>query len=135
DRSVGEAVRRAHARAAGKGLLAYGDMVGVLWRQKQFPAAIRLEQLWNRLQKSLNFQLFCGYPIDIFDRTFDIGVIDALLCAHTHLLPTRSNAGLETAIRRAVNEVLGSEMELPQSLTEADRRPARAAIPAGEAAI
>src|SRR4029077_19190901 len=96
DRSVGEAVRRAHARAAGKGLLAYGDMVGVLWRQKQFPAAIRLEQLWNRLQKSLNFQLFCGYPIDIFDRTFDIGVIDALLCAHTHLLPTRSNAGLET---------------------------------------
>jgi hypothetical protein len=80
-------------------------MVGVLWKAKQFPAAIRLEQLWNRLRTATAFDLFCSYPIDVFDKDFDVGVMDALLCAHTHLLPSGANAMLQDALDRAIGDM------------------------------
>lgn len=50
-------VRPAHDRA---GLRAYGEMVGVLWKNRQFSAAVRLPQFWNRLLSRMSFTLFCG---------------------------------------------------------------------------
>ncbi len=43
------AMRQVQAAKGTEGLRAYGEMVGVLWKARQFAAAIRLEQLWNRL--------------------------------------------------------------------------------------
>jgi hypothetical protein len=40
----------------------YGEMVAVLWAQGKHRAAIRLEQLWNRLAQEREFYLLCGYP-------------------------------------------------------------------------
>jgi hypothetical protein len=34
----------------------------VLWAEKNFDAAIRLEQLWNELAKRISFYLPCAYP-------------------------------------------------------------------------
>src|SRR5581483_2761203 len=42
--SVGRLIREASALANGNELRVYGEMVGLLWKQQQFPAAIRLEQ-------------------------------------------------------------------------------------------
>jgi MEDS: MEthanogen/methylotroph, DcmR Sensory domain len=109
DRAVGEMVRVAVERAGDRGVRAYGDMVGLLWGERQFPAAIRLEQLWNRLRKTVKFSLFCAYPVDIFGGEFDGGVLDALLCAHTHLLPSGVDGQLDSAVNRAMNEVLGTK--------------------------
>ncbi len=109
DRIVGDAVRRSMALAGGNGVRAYGEMVGLLWKDRQYPAAIRLEQLWHKLRAQAPFSLFCWYPIDIFAPDFDSGIVDALLSAHTHLLPRDAHGHLYAALERAMDEVLGAD--------------------------
>jgi hypothetical protein len=105
DEVVGRMIRRTKGQSA-VGLRAYGEMVGILWDRGEYPAAIRLEQLWHRLLKSVDFQLFCAYPIDIFGDHFEVGLVDAVLCAHTHLVPHAPDDELERAIGRAMREIL-----------------------------
>jgi hypothetical protein len=114
------------------GLRAYGEMVGILWKAEQFSAAILLEQFWNSLLSRWSFHLFCAYPIDIFDEDFQAAHLDALLCAHTHLLPTASNEELDGAIDRAMDEILGARVEDLRLRMRADDRPDWAAIPRAE---
>jgi hypothetical protein len=40
----------------------YGEMVAVLWAEGNHRAAIRLEELWNKLATQREFSLLCGYP-------------------------------------------------------------------------
>jgi hypothetical protein len=126
---IGRVVCEARQRAPG--LRAYGEMVGILWANGEFPAAIRLEQLWHRLLKQVDFSLFCGYPIDIFSDRFEPGVVDALLCAHTHLLSCSPNSDLEEALERAAREVLQPKVTELSGM----RRPAWPDMPHGEAII
>jgi hypothetical protein len=55
------------------------------------------------------------------------------MCTHTHLVPT--GAGLEPALARAMEDVLGPSAAGVQSLIETDSRPAWAALPRAEATI
>lgn len=132
DRVVGNLVRESKEYAAGN-LRAYGEMVGILWQRRQFPAAIRLEQLWHKLLKSIDFSLFCAYPIDVFDEQFEPGVVDALLCAHTHLLSAGRNGDIEQAVMRAMAELMPGAYG-PSAIPQ-PRRTAWAAMPRGEAII
>ena len=86
---------------------AYGEMVGVLWSAQEFAAAIQLEEYWNRLLGTTNFKLFCGYPINIFTDAFHHSDVNAVVCAHTHVVPTSDNGDLEEAMTRALDEVVG----------------------------
>lgn len=131
---VGALVRDLHARGAG--LRGYGEMVGMLWQAKEFPAAIRLEQLWEKLRKSIDFDIYCAYPIDPFDHHFQAGVLDALLCSHTRLVPTGpSDGALERAIERAISDMLGSNVSSLEVHAKAKHRAAWPAIPKAEATI
>lgn len=58
---VGGLVRR--ARASGRRVRAYGEMVALLWSDGQVNAAIELEGLWNRLRDEVEFSLYCAYPM------------------------------------------------------------------------
>jgi hypothetical protein len=61
---------------------AFGEMVNVLWHQKNEAAAINLEQMWNRLLSGRSVSLFCAYRMDTLDPKLE------LVCReHTHLLP------------------------------------------------
>ena len=42
------------------------EMVAVLWEQKKYDAAVRLEQLWNELARTHSFYLCCAYPASEF---------------------------------------------------------------------
>ncbi len=55
-------------RASGNGrkVRAFGEMVTLLWEQGNAGATIRLEHLWNGLQRRENFSLFCAYPRSSF---------------------------------------------------------------------
>lgn len=106
------------------GLRAYGEMVGLLWRGCQYAAAIRLEQFWNRLLSRSSINLFCGYPIDILSRDFDPNAVDALLCAHTHVVPAGTGM-LEASICRAMTEVLGTKAEWAEAAMKDERFRAR----------
>jgi anti-sigma regulatory factor (Ser/Thr protein kinase) len=47
--------------ASGRPLLAFGEMVGLLWEQGDVGAAIALEDLWNQLASVHTFDLLCAY--------------------------------------------------------------------------
>jgi len=133
--AFGTVAREIQTRVYPNQLRAYGEMVGLLWKAGQYAAAIRLEGFWNKLLKSTHFQLFCAYPIDVFGAEFQMSALDALLSAHTHLLPTGASGDLENAIERAIGEVLGPRAETLGPLTNANFRPSWAVMPRAEAGI
>jgi hypothetical protein len=95
----------------GYGLRAYGEMVGILWKTRQFAAAARLEQLWNRLLGKSCFSLNCAYDIDVFGTDLPLASLDHVLCTHSHLIPAQSNRHLEVALRRPMDEILGPDSD------------------------
>jgi hypothetical protein len=135
EETVGALIRQISAKAGGKGLRAYGEMVDVLWNSGDSAAAISLEQCWNKLLNAHGFSLLCAYQIDVFGNEFQVGVLDNVLCAHTHLVPARSNEDLNVAVNRAMDEVLGSRAEGLKLLIKANFRPSWAVIPPAEATV
>jgi PAS domain S-box-containing protein len=71
---------------------AFGEMVALLWSDGKADAAIRLEELWNELAKSLPFTLLCGYPLEQFAHEADGGVFRTVCDAHSDVLPAESYA-------------------------------------------
>jgi hypothetical protein len=63
---VGEVIER--ARAGGRNVRAFGEMVAILWANGHAGATVRLEFLWNRLLRTEKFPLFCAYPKAGFTR-------------------------------------------------------------------
>jgi hypothetical protein len=108
---VGAAIGRLWPSEAGVGVRAYGEMVGLLWKTGQFAAANRLEQLWNRLLAQSSFSLYCAYEIDIFGKDFYASSVNAILRAHTHVIPAQPDGNLEAALYQAMDEILGAGAE------------------------
>jgi hypothetical protein len=131
ERAIGEAVRQVQATEFAH-MRAYGEMVGILWNARQYSAAIRLEQFWNKLLSRWSFSLYCSYAIDIFGTDFDPNLLDGLLSTHTHLLPADTEGRLENSLRRAMDEVLGAEASGVRTLIKAGYRPSWAIMPVGE---
>ncbi len=130
---VGSALRDLHQRNGHTGVRAYGEMVGILWEQNRIPAAIRLEEYWNRLIEAAPFSLYCGYPIDVFSRDFSQETLDSVLCTHTHMHPVDENLG--EALNRAMDEVLGNRAHGIRLLIKSTFRPAWASLPSAEATV
>ena len=86
---------------------AYGEMVGILWREERYSAAILLEEYWNKLLPFGGLKLFCGYPIDIFSKDFHNPAVERLLAAHTHVVCSGHGRDLEGALNRAMDDVFG----------------------------
>jgi KaiC/GvpD/RAD55 family RecA-like ATPase len=86
ERIVNGICEELRSRAGGRGIRAFGEMVGLLWQEGAYAAAVRLEDYWNRLLKANAICLFCAYPIDLFDPDFELPRLQALLGAHTHLM-------------------------------------------------
>jgi hypothetical protein len=66
---VGALIGRAQSVALDKNkrVAVFGEMVAVLWAERRFDAAIRLEKLWNELARNHHFHLRCAYPLSGFD--------------------------------------------------------------------
>jgi MEDS: MEthanogen/methylotroph, DcmR Sensory domain len=130
--AVKEAMQGLQPWAEHAGLRAYGEMVGILWNARQFAAAVRLEQFWNKLLSQSRFSLYCAYAIDVFGKEFQISALDSLLCAHTHVVPAETDGRLEASLNTAMEEVLGPKTGGLRVLIKANYRPSWAVLPAGE---
>lgn len=130
---VGETVRRVQQRAGHSAVRAFGEMVGLLWKAGQYSEAAVLEEYWNNLLDSNHLNLFCAYPIDVFGKDFCVEGVDQLLCDHTHMLPV--DEALESALNRAMDEVLGTRMLALRGLMKANYRPSWGVVPKSEAII
>jgi hypothetical protein len=71
----------------GSRIRAFGEMVALLWANRNVAATIRLEALWNDLAKSKSFALFCGYPKQAFDGKEMSGSLVEICCQHTRVVP------------------------------------------------
>ena len=134
ERTIGALIREVRPPADAR-LRAYGEIVGLLWQEGQFTAAVRLEQFWNNLMSAHALRLFCAYPIDVFGKDFDSETLDPLLCAHTHLVPAGRNRDLYSAIHRAMDEILGANSQVLRARIEDDPQPSWASMPEAETMI
>jgi signal transduction histidine kinase/ActR/RegA family two-component response regulator len=76
---------------------AFGEMVALLWAEGNHDGAIRLEELWNNLQKTHPFSLFCAYPMHGFGGEELAGPLSNVCTAHSRVIPTESYTSLTNA--------------------------------------
>ena len=50
------------ARASGRRVRAFGEMVALLWARGDQGATVHLEFLWHQICQAREFSLFCAYP-------------------------------------------------------------------------
>jgi diguanylate cyclase (GGDEF)-like protein len=87
EQSVGALVR-AHLIETGV-LSGYCELVAVLCKQDNLVGALMLEELWNELQLSTTFSLFCAQPLaDVQGQPDD--ALAQICDRHTHVHMTRS---------------------------------------------
>ncbi len=132
ERNVGNLIKGLSGRYGG--LRAYGEMVGRLWSAGAFTAAIELERLWNDLLVSVDFDLYCGYPIDVLSEDFQIPAMRPLLATHSKLVPSLSRS-FDVAMRRAMDDVLGDHWHGLQALANGAFHSLATSLPTAERTI
>jgi len=68
-------------------ILAFGEMVAILWADGKHEASIRLEQLWNELAKEHSFSLRCAYPMTGFYKGEHSELFMQICAAHSAVIP------------------------------------------------
>jgi PAS domain S-box-containing protein len=89
---IGGCVAQAASQGGNSRVVAFGEMVSLLWSQGKPDAALRLEQLWNGLAKTHSFSLRCAYPIGSFARA-----------EHSAVIPSESYTELSSEAERLRN--------------------------------
>ena len=92
-RVVGGTIRK--LAAGGAKVRAYGEMVDLLWRDGEPDAALRLEDLWNRLGQRQTFSLLCAYPMGNFYKESDPARFETICRQHSLVHPTEQLADAE----------------------------------------
>jgi signal transduction histidine kinase/BarA-like signal transduction histidine kinase len=90
------------ARSDDRRVLAYGEMVALLWAEGNRDAAVRLEELWNDLARKETFALLCAYPISHFDDVGYAKPFSDINAAHTSVTPAESYSAAEIDERHRV---------------------------------
>ncbi|MDB4882702.1 MAG: sensor protein [Gemmatimonadetes bacterium] len=113
-------------------MLAFGEMVDVLWRQNNLEGAIRLEELWNELATVYSFSLLCAYSLNSFGQDSHDAPLRAICNQHSHVVPTERYMQMQEEARPreiallqqralALETELERRRELEESLREALR--------------
>jgi PAS domain S-box-containing protein len=85
---VGQLVIQARARFGQ--VVAFGEMVALLWARDRRDAAVHLEQLWNALSSRHPIALFCAYPMGDCTRSEAQGDFRRVCDAHSQLMPAET---------------------------------------------
>jgi signal transduction histidine kinase/ActR/RegA family two-component response regulator len=107
---------------------AFGEMVALLWAEGNRAAAIRLEELWNDLQSTHPFVLFCAYPMNGFNGEGLAEPLGAVCATHSRVIPAESYTALGD-----VDERLRAILQLQQKARSlegeiAERKEAESAL-------
>jgi len=102
--TIGPVIRT--ARGGDRRVLAFGEMVALLWAAGNQDAAIQLEELWNDLARRETFALLCAYPIKHFDDAVHAKPFADINAAHTWVTPAESYSIAEADERNRVIAML-----------------------------
>src|SRR5439155_16792383 len=90
----------ARAAAGGRRVRVFGEMVALLAVAGDHAAALRLEALWNELQQTHSFALFCAYPLNGLGGEALAGLLVDACAAHSRVIPAESYSALPTTDAR-----------------------------------
>jgi len=95
---IGELVAR--AGEGGRRVRIFGEMVALLAREGNHAATMALEELWNQLQETSSFSLFCAYPMDCLRGEALANLLGGICGEHARVIPTESYTALPTPDER-----------------------------------
>lgn len=75
------------SRANSRRVVAFGEMVALLWAEGKTGSAIQLEKLWNALARNYSFSLRCAYPMQGFRSADDANALQEICAQHALVLP------------------------------------------------
>jgi signal transduction histidine kinase len=104
-------VRARGAVESGARVVAFGEMVALLWADGKYDAAIRLEQLWNELGKEQSFFLHCAYPIKGFAQDHHSEPFLKICSEHSDVIPSHSYTALDSQAEQRRNIALLQQKE------------------------
>ena len=122
---IGGAISRAAQH--GRQVRVFGEMVALLVADGHPAAVLRLEELWNDLQRAAHpsdaFSLFCAYPIDHFGGEDHQELFAEVCAAHSEAIPAESYIALPTANDRlrAIAELQRKAQSLETEIAERQR--------------
>ena len=127
---VGGLVDRARAACEGvnPSVVAFGEMVSLLWAEGKSDAAIRLEQLWNELAKLRSFSLRCAYPITGFGRGEHSEPFLKICAEHSNIIPSESYTALNTEPERLRSISILQQKALALETETAEHREVRRSL-------
>jgi signal transduction histidine kinase/ActR/RegA family two-component response regulator len=97
--AVGGLVARAAAEG-GRRVRIFGEMVALLWAEKNYDAAIRLEECWNELHGTRPFTLFCAYPMQGLGGETPARGLGDVCATHARVIPAESYSAITDAGER-----------------------------------
>lgn len=104
-------------------IVVFGEMVALLWGEKNRAAAIKLEKLWNELGQLYMFELHCAYPLHLFPESSDFAEFSAVCNEHSHVIPTE-RFGLSSSNDDKLRTIAHLEQQAHALQTEIIRREA-----------
>jgi PAS domain S-box-containing protein len=104
---IGGVIARAAAAShdENRRVVAFGEMVALLWAEGRAQAAIELEKLWNELARSYSFSLRCAYPMQGFCREEHAESLLRICAEHSGVVPDESYTELTSEDERLRNVV------------------------------
>jgi hypothetical protein len=73
------------ARAKGRRVRAFGELVALLWARGDIASTIRLEFLWHQTCHAQAFSLFCAYPKTGFTED-PLKSLDVIRATHSRII-------------------------------------------------
>jgi len=125
-----ETIKPVLRRAAGAAVshrpqvVAFGEMVALLWLRGEFEAAIRLEQIWNVFQIDENFFLYCAYPSAGFDRGSGPEDFHRIRGQHSQVIPDECVI-MDVRDRVRVNNIASQSSQPRMAVSRAPVAPER----------
>ena len=123
--AIGGVLARAAAAAQDQNhrIVAFGEMVALLWAEGNTEAAIRTEKLWNQLARAYSFSLRCAYPMQGFCREEHGDSLERICDEHSGVVPDETYSGLPSEDERLRSVVrLQQRMQVLLTEVEAHRR-------------
>lgn len=127
--TLGSVIASAQQASPAHRVMAFGEMVALLWAEGNHEAALELERLWNNLAQTHSFQLHCAYPLAGFRHAEDSRLFLRICAEHSDVIPTEAYTDLadDKDRLRAVAELqqkaqaLEFEKSAQESLRKANR--------------
>jgi signal transduction histidine kinase len=115
---IGPLVDRGASSSSKSRVVAFGEMVALLWDAGNIAAALRLEALWNNLGQTHNFDLLCAYPMRLFARESDGSCLELICDAHSEVIPAESYSALDAESRLRAIALLQQKAQALESEIE-----------------